>query len=198
MHTNRRLSRQYITNMNCAQKLNTFQTVHQKCVLCTETEHFPDGTSEMCSMQRKRTLSRRNIRNTCCALKQENFQTVHQKCVRCTQSEPVPDGMHKTFQTVRQTCILRIETERFPDGTSEMCTVYRKRTLSRRQIRNVYCAQIHNTFHTVRQTCILCTEVEHIPNVHISSIYRSQNDIEERNSLIYSHSNVPTYALNTN
>jgi hypothetical protein len=28
----------------CAHKQNTFQTVHQKCVLCTQTEHFPGGT----------------------------------------------------------------------------------------------------------------------------------------------------------
>jgi hypothetical protein len=34
-------------------------TGHQKCVLCTETEHFPDGTSEMCTVDRNRTLSRR-------------------------------------------------------------------------------------------------------------------------------------------
>ena len=30
--------------MYCAQKHDNFQIVHQKCVLCTETEHFPDGT----------------------------------------------------------------------------------------------------------------------------------------------------------
>ena len=33
-----------ITNVNCAQKQNTSQTVHQKCVLYKETEHFPGGT----------------------------------------------------------------------------------------------------------------------------------------------------------
>ena len=47
VHRNRTLSRPYIRNVNCAQKQNPFQTVHHKCVLCTETEHFPDGTSEL-------------------------------------------------------------------------------------------------------------------------------------------------------
>ena len=41
VHRNRTLSRRYIRNGYCAQKQNTFQTVHQKCVLCTETEHYP-------------------------------------------------------------------------------------------------------------------------------------------------------------
>jgi len=40
----------------CAQKQNTFQTVNQKCVLCTETKYFPDGKSEMCTVYRKRIL----------------------------------------------------------------------------------------------------------------------------------------------
>jgi hypothetical protein len=60
VHRNRTHSKRYIRNVYCAQKQNTFQTVHQnvycaqkqntfqtvhkKCVLCTETEHIPDGT----------------------------------------------------------------------------------------------------------------------------------------------------------
>ena len=88
-----------------AQKQNTLQTVHQKCVLCTETEHFPDDTSELCTVHRNRTLYRRYIRNVYCVHRHNSFQTVHQKCVLCT------------------------ETEHFPDGTSEMCTVHTIRTL---------------------------------------------------------------------
>ena len=75
VHRNRTLYRRCIRNVYCAQKQNTFQmvirnvycaqkqnsleTVHQKCVLCTETEHFTDCTSEMCTVHRNRTLYRR-------------------------------------------------------------------------------------------------------------------------------------------
>jgi hypothetical protein len=134
---------------------------NQKCVLCAETQHIPDGTSEMytvhwnnifqtvhqkCVLCTETTLSRRYIRNVYCAQKQNTFQTVHQKCVLCT------------------------ETQHFPDGTSETCTVYRNRTLSIWYIRNVYCAQKqhfpdgtletcteyrNNTFRTVHQKCVL-------------------------------------------
>jgi len=45
-------------NVYCVQKENTFQTVNQKCVPCTETEHFLDGTSEMCTVHWNRNLSR--------------------------------------------------------------------------------------------------------------------------------------------
>ena len=48
-------------NVYCAQKQNTFQTVQQKCVLCTETEQIPDGTSEMFTVHRNKTHSRRYI-----------------------------------------------------------------------------------------------------------------------------------------
>ena len=64
------LSRRYIRNVYFAQKQTTFQTVHQKCVLCIETEHFPDRTSEMCTVHRNKTLPRRYIRNLYCAQKQ--------------------------------------------------------------------------------------------------------------------------------
>ena len=72
--------------MYCAQKQNTFLTVQQKCVLCTETKHLPDGTSEMCTVHRNKTPSRRYIRNVFCAQKQNTIQTVHQKCVLCTET----------------------------------------------------------------------------------------------------------------
>jgi len=124
VHRNRTLSRRYI----------------RKCLQCTETERFPDGTLKMCTVHRNRTLSRRYIRNVYVHGKNA-IQTVHKKCVLCT------------------------ETEHFPDCTSEMCIVHRNRTLSRRYIRkcsvhrnktlsrrynrNVYCAQKRNTFQTV-------------------------------------------------
>jgi hypothetical protein len=79
VNRNRTLSRWYIRNVYFAQKQNTFQkvkrnvyfaqkqntfkTVHQKCVLCTETEHVPDGISEKCTVHRNRTLSRWSIGN---------------------------------------------------------------------------------------------------------------------------------------
>ena len=68
--------------------------------MCTETEHFPDGILQICTVHRKISLSREYIRNVYCEQKQNPLQTVHQKCVLCT------------------------ETEHFPDGTSEMCTVH--------------------------------------------------------------------------
>jgi hypothetical protein len=95
VHRNRTLSGQYIGNVCCTQKQNTFQTVHHKCVLCTETEHFPDGTSEIRSVHRDRTLSSQYIRNVYCAQKQNTFQTVTQKCVPCTEIEQFPDSTHK-------------------------------------------------------------------------------------------------------
>ena len=133
-------SRRYIRNVYCAQKQNPFQRVHEKCVPCTETEHFPDGTSKMCTVHRNRTLSRRYIKNVYCAQKQNTFQTViknmysaqkqntFQKVIKnvyCAQKQ-------NTFQTVHQKCVLCTETEQFPGGTSELCTVHRHRKLSRR------------------------------------------------------------------
>jgi len=46
-------------NVYCAQKQNNLQTEQQKCVLCTEREHFTDSTAEMCTLHRNRTLYRR-------------------------------------------------------------------------------------------------------------------------------------------
>jgi hypothetical protein len=46
-----------IRYLYCAQKQNIFQTVYEKCVPCTKTEHFPDGTSEICTEHTNRTLS---------------------------------------------------------------------------------------------------------------------------------------------
>ena len=79
---------------------------HQKCLLCTEGEHFPDGTSEIFILHRNRTLSRRYFRNVYCVQKQ------------------------KTFQTQYQNYVLWTETEHFSDGTLKVCTVHTNRTYS--------------------------------------------------------------------
>ena len=128
---------------------------HQECVLCTETEHFPDGTSEMCTLHRNRTPSWWYIRNVYCAQKQNTFLMVHQKCY-CAQKQ-------NTILTVHQKCVLCTETEHFPGGISEMCTVHKDRALSWRYIKNVKSTQKQNTFQTIRQKCVLCTETEHVP-----------------------------------
>ena len=79
-----------IRNAYCAQRQNTVQRVQLKCLLCTESEHCPDGTSEVCTVHRK-----------------DAFQTVHQKCVLCRETKHFPDGtaemctVHRTtLQTV--------------------------------------------------------------------------------------------------
>jgi len=46
---------------------------------------------------------------------------------------------------------------------SGVWTVHRNRSLSRRYIRNVYCAQKQNTFHVVLQKYVLWTERKHFP-----------------------------------
>ena len=71
---NTTISRRYIRNVYWALK-NNFQTVHHKCLLSTETQQFPDGTSEMCTEHRN-TISRRYITNVYWAPKHNNFQTV--------------------------------------------------------------------------------------------------------------------------
>jgi len=170
---NRSFSRWYIRNVYCAEKQNTFLTVHQKCVVWTETEHFLDGTSEMCTVNRNRTLSWRYIRNVYCEQKQNIFKTVHQKCVLCKETDHFPDGI--LLLLLYQKCVLCRETEHFLDGTSEMCTVNRNRTFSRRYIRNVYCAQKQNTFQTVHQKFVLGTETEHFQD-GTSEIYTGHRD----------------------
>jgi len=74
--------------------------------MCTETEPFPDGIAEICTVHRDRTPSLRYIKIVYCAQIQNTLLTVHQICILCT------------------------ETEHFHDGTSEMCTAHRNRTLS--------------------------------------------------------------------
>jgi len=46
----------YFRNVYCAYKKNTFQTVHKKCVLCTETEHFLDSTRKASFTDYKKLL----------------------------------------------------------------------------------------------------------------------------------------------
>ena len=122
-------------NVYCAQKHKTFQTVNHKYVLCTETEHFPDGTSEMCTVHRN-----------------NNFQAVYQKCVLCTETEHYTDSISEMCTVDRNSALT--------DGTPEMCTVHRNSALSRRYIRNTYCAPKHYTLQTVHQKCVLCTETQ--------------------------------------
>ena len=90
-------------NVYCAQKQNTFQTVQQKFVLCTKTEHIPGGTSEIFTVHRKTTHSRRYNRNVYCVHKQNTFQTVHQKCLLCTETKHIPDGTYQAVITDHKT-----------------------------------------------------------------------------------------------
>ena len=90
---------------------------HLKCVLCTETGHFPDSTSEMYTVYRDRTFSRQYIRNVYCA----QSRTFSRRYLRNTYSAQRQD----TFQTVHQKCVLCTETGRFLHSTSEMCIVHK-------------------------------------------------------------------------
>ena len=84
---------------------------HRKSVQCTGTEHFPERTSEMCTVHRKRKFSGRYSTNVYCVQNKNTFQTIHQKYVPCT--------------------------EHIPDRTSEMCNVHGNRTLYRQYTRNL-------------------------------------------------------------
>jgi len=92
-------------NVYCAQKLNTFQTVYDKCVLCTKTEHFPGGTSEMCTVHKKRIFSRQYIKNVYCSQKHNIFQTVYEKCVLYTETEHFSNATHKAVSTDHKTSL---------------------------------------------------------------------------------------------
>ena len=87
----------------------TFQTVQKKCVLCTETEHIPDSTSEMCTVHKTEHLPDVTS-EICTAHTNRTFQTEHQKCVLCKQTEHFPDGTHKAVFTDRKT-IFKYETQ---------------------------------------------------------------------------------------
>ena len=95
---------------------------HQKSLLCTDREHFPDSTSKF----------------GYCAQKQNTFTTVHQKCVLCTETEQFPDGklenctVHRNRTLSRRYIEIRVrctETGHYPDGTTEMFAVHRKKNL---------------------------------------------------------------------
>ena len=124
-------------------QLNKYDIIeHAKCVLCTEKEQFPDGTTEMCTVHRNRTIYRRLIRNVYCKHKQNTFQTVHKKMcivhrnrthyrrhirnVYCAQGQDNLQTARKkcvlctetdTLQTAHKKCILCTETEHFTEGT---------------------------------------------------------------------------------
>ena len=86
VHRNETISWRYNINMYCAEKQNTFQTVHQKYVLCTETNLFPCGASEMCTVHTNRTRSTRYIRNVYCVQKGNNITMVNQNSLPCTET----------------------------------------------------------------------------------------------------------------
>ena len=117
-----------------------------KCVLCTDTEHFPVGTTEMCTVHRHRTFSRWYKRNVYCAQTQNIFQMVQKKCVMCTDTEHFLGGTIQMCTVHRHRTILDGTTEM----CTEMCTVQRHRTLSRSYNRNVYCEQTQNIFQMVQ------------------------------------------------
>ena len=147
VHRNWTISRWYIRNVYCAQKQNTFQTihrnvycaegkktfqtVHQKCVLCTGTEHFPVSIAEMCTVHRNK-LFQAVYKNLYCAQKQNTFQTIHRN-VYCVQKKNTSQAGHQKY-------VMCTGTEHFQNDTARVCNVHRNRTLSRRYIRNVYCA----------------------------------------------------------
>ena len=63
------------------------------------------------------------------------------------------------FASVQGSRLLKEISHHWP---SEMCTVHRNRTLTRRYIRNVYSARKPNTLQTVHKKYVLCTQTEHI------------------------------------
>ena len=82
VHRNRTLSRQYIRNVYCVQKQNTVQTVHQKYLMCTQTEYIPGGTSEICNVN-----------------KTQHFPHLNQICVLCTETEHFREGTPEALLT---------------------------------------------------------------------------------------------------
>ena len=78
VHRYRILSRRYIRGVYCAQKENTLQTVHQKCVVCTETEHVPDCTHEGLFTGHKMTFKNKIQPFTATPIYQ-NIQLTHNK-----------------------------------------------------------------------------------------------------------------------
>jgi len=121
-------------------------------------KHFTDDISEMCTVYRNRTHCRRYIRNMYCEQNQNIFQAGHQKYVTCTETEHFPEGILKSLPCTETepypygtSEIYTVQRNKiFPDGTSEVCTLHRSRTLCRRYIRYMLCAQKQNIFQTVQ------------------------------------------------
>jgi len=116
-------------------------TVHQKCEQCIETEHFPDCTSEMCTVHRKRkhfpgaipemctvhrkrTLSRLYVRNMYCAQKRKTLSRRYIRNVYSAQKK-------NTFQAVCDKCVMCTETEYFPVGTHKTVFTDHKTTFKK-------------------------------------------------------------------
>jgi len=110
----------------------------------------------------------------CTVHKHYTFQMVHQKCVLCAETEHFSDGNQKR--------VLYKGTEHFPEVTSEVCTVHRNRTLIRRYMIKVFCAQKQNckrkpllTGHkiTFRNETQRFTIIHYIPTYVLNTNYRS-------------------------
>jgi len=80
----------------------------------------------------------------------------------------------KNFLTVIRNVYCAHE-QHFLDRKTEMCTVHRNKTLSRRYITNVYCAQ--NAFQTVYRKCLLRTETTLSRRI-IRNAYCTQNTFQ--------------------
>ena len=165
-HRKTKISRQYIRNVYCAQ---TNKLLHQKCLVSTETQQFPDGTSEkfienrnttfpdgiseisIVHRQRKLSVGTSELctehRNTTNSRRYIiNLYSAQKKNPFSLYIRNVYWTQKHNFKTVQQKCVLSTETQQFPDGTSEKCTENRNKTFSRRYIRKVYSAQAKNTF----------------------------------------------------
>ena len=72
-----------------------------------------------------------------------------------------------------------------------MRTVLRNRTLSRRYIRNTYCAQEPNTFQTAYKKCVLCRKQYPFQKVHKNMYFIQKEDtlvadvMQELNNIKY-------------
>ena len=128
------------------------------CVVL-ETEHFPDGTSEMCTVNRIRTLSRRYIRKAY-FLRNRTLSRLYIRNVYCAQN-------HNTVQQYVRG-VYCAQNKHFSDGTSETSTVPKNRTPSSQNIRIVCFAQSHKTVQTVHHKCVYCAQKQDtFQTVHI-------------------------------
>jgi len=139
VHRNRTLYRRYIRKLYCAKKQNILQAVHQKCVLCTGTEHFPGGASEMRFVQRKINISRRYI-------------TYIYIYICCTETDHFPDRTSEMCDVNRNRTLSRRCIR------NACCTQEHKNSHAVHQI--YVLSQKQNSFQTVHLKRVMCTETE--------------------------------------